>query len=67
MKGRVKMPVVVINLQPGVRRVLEVCGITNLVTGVSLPDGSGRHGTFDDGAAGAFAALNALRGHDRLT
>ncbi|QXC62204.1 STAS domain-containing protein [Aquihabitans sp. G128] len=32
MKGRATMPVVVTNLQPNVRRVLEVCGIVNLVT-----------------------------------
>lgn len=31
MKGRATMPVVVTNLQPQVRRILDVCGVTSLV------------------------------------
>jgi len=32
LKGRATMPVVITDLQPMVRRVLDVCGITGLVT-----------------------------------
>lgn len=32
MRDRATMPVVVTNLQPNVRRILDVCGVVDLVT-----------------------------------
>ncbi|CAN5491655.1 hypothetical protein BH10ACT1_BH10ACT1_03920 [soil metagenome] len=32
MKGRATMPVVVTNLRPNVQRVLDICGVTDILT-----------------------------------